>query len=105
MKIFTHTIESTLAEQIDTEIRFVIASARACGKELIHFKFKTESAGKFDEIAIKQLRAIKKQGKIDFFASEASFSENNAEASYLKNKFPEVADLIGSENSYFIVKI
>ena len=105
MKIFTHELESTLTDQLETEIRFVIASARATGNELISLKTKPESEAKTVAMLTKQLKSIKKQGTIDFFASKEAFSELNAEASYLINKFPEVTEYIGSEEFFVIVKI
>ena len=105
MKIFVHELESTLADQLETEIRFVIASARAMGNELVSLKIKPEADGKIVTALTKQLKTIKKQGIIDFSATKDAFSELNAEASYLINKFPEVTEHIGSEEFFVIVKI
>ena len=105
MKIFVHELESTLADQLETEIRFVIASARAMGNELVLLKTKPEVDSKIVIALIKQLKIIKKQGIIDFSATKDAFSELNAEASYLINKFPEVTEHIGSEEFFVIVKI
>ena len=105
MRIFTHLLESTVSEQTDTEIRFVIASARALDKELINFKIKNEAEDNLKLIFIKHLKAVKKQGKIDFFATKEDFAEHKAEASYLINKFPEVSDIISTGDFGFIVKL
>lgn len=105
MKIFTHTLENTAPEDIGTEIRFVIASARACGNELIYVKIESEIDGKVSTALLKHLKTIKKQGRIDFFAGKDAFADINREASYLINKFPDVVEYIGSDSSYFIIKM
>lgn len=105
MRIFTHTLESMIAEQIDTEIRFVVASARAGEKELVYFKVESKDELKVSTALLKCLKAMKKQGKIDFFADKNAFDIHTAEASYLINKFPEVTEIINPADCYIIVKI
>ena len=105
MKILIHTIDSILYEQVRTEIRFLIASARAQGKDLISIKLKDKKEGKLDELIVKNLRAIKKEGKLDFFADKCAFESASAEASYLINKFPEVVSLIDEEDFFLLIKL
>ena len=107
MKLFTHTIESDTQGQLLTEIRFTVASARANGNDLICFKVKadTEKEGSVVSSTLKNLRALKREGKIDFFAGKDSFQKGTAEASYLKNKFPEVAELVDTEEFFLLIKI
>ena len=103
MKIFARTIESALPDQIATEIRFTVASARAGGYELISLKHDSEEN---NELAlVKTLKAMKKEGKIDFFANADAFLQGSAEASYLVNKFPEIASIVESEEFFLIIKI
>ena len=104
MKICTHILKSAALEQIETELRFVIASARALGNELIYLKVESEDDSVLDTIILKQLKAIKRQGKIDFFADKNSFSSLNAEASYLTNKFPHITEHI-DDSIFFIIKL
>ena len=105
MRIFSHTLESLAADQIETEVRFVIASARATSNSLIHLTAEGEIDGKIYTDLQKLLKLIKKQGKIDFFASKEDFSDHSAKASYLMNKFPEVSDVIHSDHFFIIIKI
>jgi len=105
MKIFTHVMESSMAEQVDTELRFVIASARANGNELLHLKLDCEEDSKIALTLHKQLKTMKREGKIDFFADKEAFSTQNAQASYLINKFPKVTESIDSAIFFFIIKL
>ena len=107
MKISVHTIANFSQEQVRTEIRFCIASARAVGNDLVCLKhnFKDESAGKLASLVIKNLKAIKKEGKLDFFADKEAFDNLRAEASYLINKFPEVVDIVTEDGFLLFVKL
>ena len=105
MKILIHTIDSMLCEQVHTEIRFLIASARAQGRDLVSIMLRDNKSGKLGELIIKNLRAIKKEGKIDFFADKEAFETASAEASYLINKFPDVLSLIDEEEFFLLIKI
>ncbi len=105
MKIFTHIVDSTIPSQIETEIRFIIASARSLGNEIVCLKTKGDAEFKIYAAIIKNLKAIKKQGKIDFFAEKEAFEQLSAEASYLLNKFPKITEYIDSESTSVIIKI
>ena len=106
MKIFAHTLECEIADEISTEIRFVIASARASGNDLISLKTKEESLDdKISLALIKNLKAIKKEGRIDFYADKSAFFSGKAEASYLLNKFPEITEYIDQVGFLLIIKI
>ena len=106
MKIFEYVMESTLSDQVATEIRFIVASARAGGYELISLKTKRDNVHESNEVAlVKNLKAMKKESKIDFFANRDAFAHGSAEASYLINKFPQISTTVESEEFYLIIKI
>lgn len=105
MRIFTHTLESKIPAQIATELRFVIASARASGNELISITTETDQDGRIHSALQKNLKTMKKEGRIDFFAGKEAFSKSTAEASYLINKFPQITELIETDNLILIIKI
>lgn len=88
-------IDNVKPDKLMTELRFCIASARASGFELIRLGFlETEGASddaKLEAAVFKKLRALKKEGVIQFFASSESFSKHTTEAIYLLNKYPELA--------------
>jgi hypothetical protein len=107
MKLFTHVIESETSNQIVTEIRFTVASARAVGNDLIFLKINpaSEKEGTVATSVIKNLKTLKKEGKIDFFAGREAFLNATPEGDYLKNKFPEVRSLIDTEDFFLLVKM
>ena len=107
MKICTNVIESFSTELLTTEIRFYIASARATECDLICLKSKTPISAEDKEMAsvLKNLRLLKKEGRIDFFADKSSFDTGSAEARYLKNKFPESSAYINEDGFLFIIKL
>ena len=107
MKILKHIMKSAIAEQITTEIRFVVASARASGYELLslYLENKDDNENKISTALLKCLRAMKKEGRIDFFASKEAFLDGRTEASYLINKFPEITEFIDREEIFLIIRI
>lgn len=107
MKLFTHIIESEAPSQIVTEIRFTVASARAGGNDLILLKIKSDTAkeGSVASLMLKNLKTLKKESKIDFFAGREDFENGTPEAGYLKNKFPDVAGLVNTEEFFLLIKL
>ena len=95
---------------IDTEIKFSIATARADETELICFDVKRdeESFSRIYNAAIKVLKKMKNQGHIQFIATPASFANANAEAEFLINKYPEQIGNMpeyGDGEAYVFVKL
>jgi len=105
MRIFTHTLESKMPDQIATELRFIVASARASGKELILITLRADQDARIQASLQKNLKAIKKEGRIDFFAGKDAFTKSTAEASYLINKFPQITEIIETDDFILIIKI
>ena len=92
----TIIIESERPIDVDTEIKFSIANARAENAELLRFDIKKdeELIGKIYNATIKVLKKMKNLGQIQFIATQKSFSDQNAEAQFLINKYPEETDNI-----------
>lgn len=90
----TIEIESDRPIDIDTEIKFSIATARADKTELLRFDVKRdeESSGRTFNSAVKVLKKMKNQGHIQFIATPKSFANANAEAEFLINKYPGYID-------------
>ncbi len=106
MKVCTYTLENTAKELISTEIRFDIASARAGGYELLCINSKkTELDVKQIATVLKNLRMIKKEGKIDFFATAEDFEKGSEKASYLINKFPDITEFLSDRSFILIIKL
>ena len=88
-------IDNVKLDKLMTELRFSIASARASGFELVRLGF-SEAEGvsndaKLEAAVVKKLRILKKEGVVQFFANNESFSKHTTEAIYLLNKYPELA--------------
>ena len=80
-------------DRLMTELRFDIASARALGSELVRLELAPEDAkvrARLRTSVLVRLRTLKKEGVIQFFASERDFAEESTEAVYLLNKYPEL---------------
>ncbi len=107
MKILTHSLVNLSQNLLETEIRFYIASARASGDYLIVFYLSLDEGAfqKQKAFALKEFKTMKKEGRIDFFADDAAFKSGSAEASYLKNKFPGIEELVSENNFFLIVKL
>ena len=87
--------------QINTEILFRVASARALGVELLCLGFSDaiseELQSRRFRFAMGILQRIKKSGKIQFYATKDSFESASVESEYLKNKYSADVDF---ENAY-----
>ena len=106
----TIEIESERPIDIDTEIKFSIATARAENTELLCFDVKRdgESLNRIYNAAIKVLKKMKNQGHIQFIATPKSFANANPEAEFLINKYPEQIDNMpkyGDGEAYVFVKL
>ncbi len=83
---------------VDTEIKFAIASARADKKELLRFDIKREDEDfqKTFNTITRVLKRMKSAGQIQFIATPKSFDNSNAEAEFLINKYPAYLENIPS---------
>ena len=90
---------------LDTEIKFSIASARANGTQLVSFELSKDSdeelVGKIHASIQKILRALAKTRVIEFFLCGSSLAEEGMEQEFLKNKFSEYL-LIEAPKEYYI---
>lgn len=91
--------------ELNTEMRFLFASARVDGEELVRLVIplgenERENA-RINGCAIKVLRTLKKEGAIEFYVNKEGFVANSTEASFLLNKYGDfIAD--GADNPAFI---
>ena len=95
--------------ELNTEMRFLLASARVDGEELVrldlpHGEDEKEN-GRISGSVIKVLRTLKKDGVIQFYVNKEGFAAGSTEASFLLNKYGDfIAD--GTKNpSYIYVKL
>ena len=93
MNCKSFSIEYMPIDRLMTELRFDIASARSLGFELVRLEPVSEDGKMLSKLrtsVILRLRALKKEGVIQFFASERDFKDESTEAVYLLNKYPEL---------------
>ena len=103
-------LTSIRATDLDTEIKFAIASSRADNIELLRFDIKREEEEflKSYNSAIRVLKRMKAAGQIQFFATPTSFSNSNPEAAFLINKYPAYMDnipVISDMEAYVYIKL
>ena len=106
----TIVIQAERPIDIDTEIRFDIATARAEDVELLRFDInkREDSWQKIQNAAIKVLKKMKSASQIQFIATQLSFANSNAEAEFLINKYPQYIDNVsekGDGEAYVFVKL
>lgn len=85
-------VEHTKA-QLETELRFDIASAKADGVELIELEVSLTHDDEVDKRILnfitRILGVMRREGLIQFYATPRGFADGAKEAEFLKNKYPE----------------
>lgn len=91
---------------LNTEIRYLLAAARVDGLDLVRLDFpKGDSEKDSSRIAccvIKVMRAVKRDGCIQFYVNKEGFAQGSTEASYLMNKFSTYIDFDEGDNYLYI---
>ena len=83
-------------DSLITELRYVVATTRACGDDLLMIKIPDNEgaqAKKTRTSVIRILRAMKSEGLIQFYATKESFDSSSTESEFLINKYPSVFEL------------
>ena len=93
-------------KELTAKLSFDIATSRASGFPLIKFVFNELMGDKFKKALTARLRDMKKNGRIELFASSDDFLNKTTGAEYLLNKFPTLKDQAMKESDiYFYVRI
>ena len=105
----TFILKNTSAASVTTDVRFYVASERSLGKDIMRFsvsdELPEEKRQKLLDAAQKVLRAMKKQGKIQLFATLSDFTENTTAAQYLMNKYPDTEFYREGDDLFAVVRI
>ena len=105
MKLLKYNILGNNQITMDTELRFLLATANVEGTELIRFDI-NESAEDIDRLygcVIKVLRSIRKDKFFQFFLPVKNMSDRETETQFLLNKYYDfVADTDRGEHSVFV---
>ena len=93
--------------ELNTEIRFAVADARAGDEELLHLipKRAPEDSSRISNCITRVLRAMMREGLVQFFVSESSLSSGSTEAEFLANKYSEALRHAAGCPSAFYIKI
>ena len=95
--------------ELNTEMRFLIASAKVDGLELLRLDLSlTDSEkenGRINSCVIKVLRSLKKDGIIEFYVNREGFLANSTESIFLQNKYGEYIEANASESASVYVKL
>lgn len=95
--------------ELNTELRFIFASAKVDGVEILKIDLPTlnndKDNARLNGCVIKVLRTLKKENVIEFYVNREGFAANSTEAIYLLNKFPEYINGDLSDTSSIYVKI
>ena len=95
--------------ELNTEMRFLFASARVDGAELVRLdipvKDDERENTRINGCVIKVLRSLKKENLIQFYANRESFVANSTEASFLINKYGDMISYEDCASSVVYVKI
>ena len=111
MKYKTIKLLGNNSQELNTELAFEIAVAKADGEELIKFDVQDSddaayTATKKLSTIKKLLRTMKDGRKIQFYASADSFEKSSTEAVFLINKYPDIIENIPSDQGeYIFVKL
>ena len=109
VKMFSeYTLTGTSQSELNTEVRYVTASAAVDKKSIFCLKLFDENSyaalEKRKSCLLKVLRGMKKEGIIEFFVTKEGFREENTEAVFLINKYSEYLKLV-DDSEYVYVKL
>ena len=109
MSLYIKQLKYTKPAQMNTEVLFEIAGARAEGCPLIRldlpFSEEGEEAEKSLRTLVRILKGMKKRGAVQFFIGKDDVLRSTTEARYLMNVFPEAENEIPTESNYVFVKL
>ena len=94
-------LKSNNSKNINTELLFEIASARAENYEILRISY-DRSVEKIEHTIISLLKKMKASSTIQFFATPEFFSQYNTEAVFLLNKY---SDIFESQECYNYIYI
>ena len=90
---------------LETEIRFIVATAAVEGLELLALAFpiESEAEGKKNETLLKRsLNTLKREGKITFYKNLDLLDDGSTESEFLKNKYSSYLSARGKDTVYFV---
>ena len=109
MSLYIKQLKYTKSAQMNTEVLFEIAGARADGCSVVRLDLPfSEECGVSEKASLtlkRIIRSIKKRGTVQFFVSKDDILHSTTEARYLMNVFPEVENNIPSSGFFVFIKL
>ena len=90
--------------ELESEIPFCIASARAEGVEIVKITFSKDRERLFLP-ATKILRSLKRKGRVEFFELAAKLNSDTTEARFFRNKYTDFIHSCLSEERTLVIKL
>ena len=95
--------------ELNTELRFIFASAKVDDLELLRldlpFFGDEKETSRINGCVIKVLRTLKKEGVIEFYVNKDGFGLNSTESIFLQNKFGQYIGADAHETTSIYVKL
>lgn len=102
-------LTGTCRAELDTEVKFNIAAARAERAEIVRLGLPLGEDERDNKrllcCLIKVLRAMMRDGAIQFYESDEGFEASTTEAKFLDNKYHEFIVPSNAEFKYLYVKM
>ncbi len=108
LKISKFNISGQMKAQLETELRFDIASAKADGADLIELEVPVTGDERLDarilNFITRILGVMMREELIQFYATPHGFRSGTKEAMFLQNKYPEYLREDSADNCYVYIK-
>ena len=99
-------LSGTNQKELDTEIKYCIASTKADSIDFVRLDIPSSFEQKrIVHCAIRVLSTMRREGTVMFYVTAADLKEQTTEAKYLINKHPEVLDYEDGEYIGLFVKL
>lgn len=103
--ILTQELHSTEPRALYTELLFAVACARVEGQPILRFLPEGGEGERCWRMALRVLKNMRRDGRIDFYATSADVASGTTEGHYLENKYPDCLAPAGDPAPYLYVKL
>ena len=93
-------------KQLDTEIKYMVASARTDGFEVVRLDIDepqdSPDARRLSVCTMQVLRSMRREGSVQFFIPYKELESDSTEAEFLKNKYLDSIEALSGTGNYFV---
>ncbi|MBQ8689137.1 MAG: hypothetical protein IJ515_02100 [Clostridia bacterium] len=105
MKYTDFVLSKGTQATVETEILYNVASARVNQFEILKLLPSAGDGERALTAAVKVLKGLKRQGRIRLFILSENLFSDTTEAEYLRNKYPDIAQILADKEKSIIVMI